>query len=105
MLPAKFPSIGLRSWEGRSLSRRGFMRALCATLPVFSFDQLAAGLPLGVQFVNVAQEAGLHAKTIFGNERKNKFLRETTGCACKARLPGHNLFRASLLHCDVMRRR
>jgi hypothetical protein len=49
---------------------------------VFSFDQLIAGTPLGIQFVNVAREAGLRAKTIFGGERKNKFLLETTGCGC-----------------------
>ncbi len=63
-------------------SRRGFIRSLCATVPVFSFTQLATGLPLGIQFVNVAREAGLRSKTIFGGERKNKFLMETTGCGC-----------------------
>jgi hypothetical protein len=70
--------------ERRSLptvSRRSFVRSLCATLPVFSFDQLVAGAGLGIQFVNVAREAGLHAKTIFGAD-KNKFLLETTGCGC-----------------------
>ncbi len=64
------------------ISRRGFVRSLCATLPVFSFDQLVAGAGLGIQFVNVAREAGLNAKTIFGAEHKNKFLLETTGCGC-----------------------
>lgn len=63
-------------------SRRGFIRSLCATIPVFSFTQLTAAIPLGVQFVNVAREAGLRSKTIFGGERKNKFLLETTGCGC-----------------------
>src|ERR1051326_1437122 len=71
-LPARFPRP----------SRRGFIRSLCAAIPVFSFDQLTAGLPLGVQFVNVAREAGLRAKTIFGGEHKNKYLLETTGCGC-----------------------
>jgi hypothetical protein len=47
---------------------------------VFSFDQLLQAQPLSVQFVNVAREAGLHARTIFGSERNNKFLMETTGC-------------------------
>ena len=51
-------------------------------MPVFSFDQLVRGLPLGIQFVNIAREAGLRAKTIFGSEHKNKFLIETTGCGC-----------------------
>jgi hypothetical protein len=64
------------------LSRRGFIRSLSAALPVFSFDQLMAGTPLGVQFVNVAREAGLRATTIFGGVSKNKFLLETTGCGC-----------------------
>ena len=35
---------------------------------------------LGVRFLNVARESGLHAKTIFGGEHKNKYLLETTGC-------------------------
>ncbi len=38
------------------------------------------GTPLGVQFVDVAQEAGLNAETIFGGEHHNKYLLETTGC-------------------------
>jgi len=61
-------------------TRRGFVRSICRTLSVFTFDQLLPALPLGVQFVNVAREAGLRAKTIFGSEHKNKFLLETTGC-------------------------
>jgi hypothetical protein len=64
------------------LSRRSFIHSLCATIPVFSFDQLVADLPLKAEFVNIAREAGLLAKTIFGGERKNKFLLETTGCGC-----------------------
>lgn len=61
-------------------SRRSFVRSLCATLPVFSLDQLLGDAPLGVQFVNVAKEAGLRHKTIFGAEARNKYLLETTGC-------------------------
>ena len=60
-------------------TRRGFIRSLCATASVFSLDQLMAA-PANVQFVNVARQAGLNAKTIFGTEQKNKFLMETTGC-------------------------
>jgi enediyne biosynthesis protein E4 len=33
-----------------------------------------------VSFVDVAREAGLNAKTIFGGLKKNKYLLETTGC-------------------------
>jgi enediyne biosynthesis protein E4 len=61
-------------------SRRSFIQSLCSTAAVFSFDQLASALPLGVQFVNIAREAGLRAKTVFGSEAKNKYLLETTGC-------------------------
>jgi len=63
-------------------SRRGFIGSLCATLPVFTFDQLIAGAPLGIQFVNIAREAGLRTTTVFGGINKNKFLMETTGCGC-----------------------
>ncbi len=49
---------------------------------MYSFDQLIAGVPLGIQFVNVAREAGLRTSTVFGGERKNQFLLETTGCGC-----------------------
>src|SRR6202162_2666381 len=61
-------------------TRRRFIASLCRTLSVFSFDQLVRGLPLGGQFVNIAREAGLRSKTIFGSEQKNKYLLETTGC-------------------------
>jgi enediyne biosynthesis protein E4 len=35
---------------------------------------------LGVNFLNVARESGLNARTIYGGEHKNKYLLETTGC-------------------------
>ena len=38
------------------------------------------GTPLGIQFVNVAAQAGLNVETIFGGEHRNKYLLETTGC-------------------------
>ena len=38
------------------------------------------GTPLGVQFVDVAKQAGLQLETIFGGEHRNKYLLETTGC-------------------------
>ena len=43
-------------------------------------EPIKPGTPLNVNFVNVAREAGLNAKTIFGGEHKNKYLLETTGC-------------------------
>jgi hypothetical protein len=39
-----------------------------------------SGTPLGVQFVDVAKDAGLTVETIFGGEHRNKYLLETTGC-------------------------
>jgi hypothetical protein len=69
-----FKPSGRRSFS--TISRRGFVRSLCATLPVFSFDQLLAGAGLGIQFVNSGREAGLNAKTIFGAEHKNKFYKK-----------------------------
>jgi hypothetical protein len=38
------------------------------------------GTPLGVQFVDVAKQAGLNVETVFGGEHRNKYLLETTGC-------------------------
>jgi enediyne biosynthesis protein E4 len=40
----------------------------------------ASGTLLGVNFVNVAKQAGLNMKFIFGGEHRNKYLLETTGC-------------------------
>lgn len=63
-------------------SRRDFIGSLARTAAVFSFDQIIGAItsPLPVQFVNVAREAGLRAKTTFGGEKRNTFLLETTGC-------------------------
>src|SRR5580704_11924771 len=38
------------------------------------------GTPLGISFTDVVQEAGLAVKTIYGGEKTNKYLLETTGC-------------------------
>jgi hypothetical protein len=48
--------------------------------PAPTKDEATAGGDLGIAFVNVAQESGLNAKTIYGGEHKNKYLLETTGC-------------------------
>jgi enediyne biosynthesis protein E4 len=81
------------------ISRRDFLRSLSRTALVLSLDNLLrcvipsralyaalnGAIPdappeLGVTFLNIAREAGLNAKTIFGGEHKNKYLLETTGC-------------------------
>jgi len=51
-----------------------------ANTPSQGIEPIKPGTPLNVNFVNVAREAGLNAKTIFGGEHKNKYLLETTGC-------------------------
>jgi hypothetical protein len=38
------------------------------------------GTPLGYNFIDVAKQSGLNKKTIYGDEHKNRFLLETTGC-------------------------
>lgn len=60
--------------------RRDFIRSLWRAGLVFTFDQLVSGESLPVRFVNVAREAGLRTRTIFGSEKNNRYLLETTGC-------------------------
>ncbi len=53
----------------------------CASRPLFAAVNPPEAPPdLGLTFLDVAREAGLNAKTIFGGEHKNKYLLETTGC-------------------------
>ncbi|HYO80079.1 MAG TPA: CRTAC1 family protein [Bryobacteraceae bacterium] len=56
------------------------MRSLCAGTGVFSIQQFASAAGWSVQFTDVAREAGLRSKTVFGGENRNRFLLETTGC-------------------------
>jgi enediyne biosynthesis protein E4 len=81
--------------------RRSFLKSLSRSALVLSLENLLAGIrplfaalpqspgapqktapspQLGVNFLNIAKESGLNAKTIFGGEHKNKYLLETTGC-------------------------
>jgi hypothetical protein len=62
------------------MKRRGFLNSICRTAAVYTFDQLIEAQPLPVSFVNIAREAGLKEKNTFGEERKNRYLVETTGC-------------------------
>ena len=81
-----------------SSSRRLFLKNLSRSAVVLSLESVLAlarplrraggqaqvsakaGDALDVSFVNVARDAGLNAKTIYGGEHKNKYLLETTGC-------------------------
>ncbi|MGI4827732.1 MAG: CRTAC1 family protein [Janthinobacterium lividum] len=38
------------------------------------------GTPLGYSYADVARSSGLNVETIYGDEHKNRFLLETTGC-------------------------
>lgn len=61
-------------------SRREWIRSISRAGMVFSLDQLLSGQKLPVRFVDVAREAGLRAKNVFGDEKRNRYLLETTGC-------------------------
>jgi hypothetical protein len=80
-----------------SSSRRGFLKSLSRSALVLSVENVFSlarapfvravpsnarpeTSPLGVNFLDIAKESGLNAKTIYGGEHKNKFLLETTGC-------------------------
>jgi hypothetical protein len=45
-----------------------------------SLPSSVTGTPLGYSFLDVAKQSGLNAKTIYGDEHRNRFLLETTGC-------------------------
>ena len=64
----------------RNLVRRLPRLILCCALTAGQTVALGqASNNLGVKFVNVARQAGITAKTIYGDEHKNKYLLETTG--------------------------
>ncbi len=56
------------------------VRPFTAQNPFLQRAGNSAKAEIGISFLNVAREAGLNAKTIFGGEHKNKYLLETTGC-------------------------
>ena len=87
------PSIWTRRRVLGSLSRSAlvlpFADVLAMAIPPDARAQQApsagpaspiAGTPLGISFIDVAQQSGLNAKTIYGGVGKNKYLLETTGC-------------------------
>jgi len=66
-------------------ARRTFLIAAVALacLAARQGDKSAAGSAndgYGAKFTNVARMAGIAHKTVYGDERKNKYLLETTGC-------------------------
>jgi enediyne biosynthesis protein E4 len=60
---------------------RPAMSLLCLALAATpAFPRPPADGDLGVSFTNVASQAGIVMKTIYGDEHKNRYLLETTGC-------------------------
>ena len=54
---------------------------LCVALVAVRSPALQpANSEMGIKFVNVAEQAGIKHKTIYGDEHKNRYLLETTGC-------------------------
>jgi len=54
---------------------------LCVVLvAVGSPASQPANSELGIKFLNVAEQAGIKHKTVYGDEHKNRYLLETTGC-------------------------
>ena len=68
----------------RHLSARGRSVVLAAIIAWMLIAFPAAQAPLGFSFTDIAPRAGLTAKTIYGGERTNKYLLETTGCGAAA---------------------
>jgi len=61
---------------------QGILALIRPNIRLFTAEQVGEkqNRTLGANFVDVAREAGLNAKTIYGGEHKNKYLLETTGC-------------------------
>jgi hypothetical protein len=74
------------SRPSRSLS----VRLVCWVVPAWAIAAQTATTPLarnnglGFSFTNVAGEAGLNARTVYGGQNTNKYLLETTGCGAAA---------------------
>jgi enediyne biosynthesis protein E4 len=45
-----------------------------------AISQALPSTEIGIKLVNQAAQAGIRARTIYGDERKNRYLLETTGC-------------------------
>jgi hypothetical protein len=73
------PAFGQQQPEQPKGSARQSYAAEARPAPRGAYSPVT-GTPLGVQFVDVAKQAGLNAETIFGGEHRNKYLLETTGC-------------------------
>jgi hypothetical protein len=59
-----------------------FIKGAASLLLCFVIAQAlkSANGDLGVVFINVARQSGITARTIYGDEHRNRYLLETTGC-------------------------
>ena len=66
-----------------TMARTGVFCSLAAAIVCLAVP-IARQAPLPFSFVNVARDAGLTARTIYGGTDTNKYLLETTGCGAAA---------------------
>ncbi len=79
---------GVRPWSDPTQFLRSALICVAAGSAVVT---LVGGLaaqsppsPLGFSFTNIAAAAGLTSRTVYGGEKTNKYLLETTGCGAAA---------------------
>ena len=61
-------------------NRKWMLTVLLALLYCARAASPSGQASMGIQLVNRAQQAGISARTIYGDEHKNRYLLETTGC-------------------------
>src|SRR5258705_3935858 len=65
----------------RKYSASVIVSLLCVALGAVQSSAVEpATAEMGITFVNVAEQAGIKHKTVYGDEHKNRYLLETTGC-------------------------
>ena len=67
----------------KRVSLRKFVLILIASSACFALAAAQASPAngdMGISFTNVAAQAGISTRTVYGDEHKNKYLLETTGC-------------------------
>ncbi len=71
----------MKGLPSQAISRNLRLLLFCLAIVVGRASALElANDDIGISFVNVAPQAGITTKTIYGDERRNRYLLETTGC-------------------------
>ena len=77
----RFTQLGLRT--AFSLSSQWLLAQGLSTHRAKPLPRTApSGRPFHARFVDVAQDAGMHAPVIYGGVEQTKYIVETTGCGC-----------------------